>query len=101
MEKEKLGMNTKLAKFSDKELEERLMKMQKFQKVLNGAIIGTIVLIVLSLLLELSLGSSFSILALALVLKYVIYPSQMGLIKTELNNRSIMKQNQSVNQEMN
>lgn len=94
-------MNQKLANITDEKLEQRLTKLLKFQKVLNVLVIATIVLTVFTFLmekeLEFYLGSPISILILVLILKFVVYPTQIGALKTEINNRASIN-NQNNNQ---
>lgn len=94
-------MNPKLAKFSNENLEKRLATLLKFQKFLNVVVIGALLLTILMFLfegnLEFNLGSPISILVLGLILKYIVYPIQIGTIKNEINKRNSIN-NQNINQ---
>ena len=81
-------MNSKLTNLSTEKLEKKLATMEKFKKVLNWVILIAIILTILSALIDNDIMTSISTLTLSLFLRFIIYPIQIGAIKTEINNRN-------------
>lgn len=80
-------MKKSYEKYSNEELEKRLNKMEKYQKLLTPLLVFSVIATVIYFIAGTISTVGICLIAISIILKFIIYPKQIGELKMETNKR--------------